>query len=217
VFHISEVDVATLPSAVIIAITINDAINPYSTAVAPFSHLAMLRIVSNINLVPFQNGLRLPPIFHKDIKKSFQVMKKMEENPTILIVVAAALTNESGHILLQKRPEGRPMAGYWEFPGGKVETDELPKQALIRELHEEIGVTVSANDLIPVTFATERLETGSGIRELILLLYICRAWGNAPQSMEGQEMRWTALHEMRDLPMPPADAPFIGFLEQFLK
>jgi 8-oxo-dGTP diphosphatase len=157
----------------------------------------------------FKNGLRLTAIFHKDINKSFQLGKKMEENPTLVFVVAAALTNESGLILLQKRPEGRAMAGLWEFPGGKVEKGEVPKNALIRELKEELSIIVDAQDLIPITFASEDLAGG----HLLLLLYKCDAWVNEPAAMDNQELRWVDFDEMKALPMPPADAPFIPILE----
>ena len=134
----------------------------------------------------------------------------MEENPTMLFVVAAALTSKSGTILLQKRPEGRAMSGLWEFPGGKVETGETPKAALIRELREELSIKVDAEDLIPVTFASENL----GDRNMLLLLYKCNQWTNDPISNDQQELRWTNFDEMRSLPMPPADAPFISILER---
>ena len=134
----------------------------------------------------------------------------MEENPTMLFVVAAALTSDSGAILLQKRPEGRTMAGLWEFPGGKVEPSEAPKTALIRELAEELSIKVDAEDLIPVTFASEDLEG----RNLLLLLYKCTQWQNELVSNDGQELRWTNFDDMRALPMPPADAPFISILER---
>lgn len=130
----------------------------------------------------------------------------------MLFVVAAALTNESGEILLQKRPEGRHMAGLWEFPGGKVEQGELPESALIRELREELCIDVDAADLVPVTFASEALED----RHLLLLLYICRKWKGDPVAVEAPQIAWTTLTEMRGLPMPPADAPFIDILEKLI-
>ncbi len=133
----------------------------------------------------------------------------MEENPTMLFVVAAALTSETGSILLQKRPAGRAMAGLWEFPGGKVEKGEVPKNALIRELKEELSIIVDAEDLIPVTFASEDLEG----RHLLLLLYKSTKWTNEPIAMDDQELRWVGFDEMRTLPMPPADEPFISILE----
>lgn len=156
----------------------------------------------------FKNGLRLIAIFHKDVNKTLQWAKKMEENPTMLFVVAAALTTDNGTILLQKRPEGKPMAGLWEFPGGKVEQGEAPKNALIRELAEELSIIVAADDLIPVTFASEDL----GEKHLLLLLYRCNRWQNQPIPNDWQELMWSDLDQMRMLPMPPADAPFIEIL-----
>jgi 8-oxo-dGTP diphosphatase len=133
----------------------------------------------------------------------------MEENPTMLFVVAAALTSETGSILVQKRPFGRTMAGLWEFPGGKVEKDEVPKNALIRELKEELSIIVDAEDLIPVTFASEDLAD----RHLLLLLFKCEKWIKDPTAMDNQELRWVNFDEMKTLPMPPADEPFISILE----
>jgi 8-oxo-dGTP diphosphatase len=132
----------------------------------------------------------------------------MEKNPTMLFVVAAALTNENDEILLQKRPAGRSMAGLWEFPGGKVEGGETPELALIREMEEELGVGIEVKNLYPITFASEDL----GNKHLILLLYICRIWTGEPKALESPEIAWVSLSEMRNLEMPPADGPFIDAL-----
>ena len=137
----------------------------------------------------------------------------MEKYPTMLFVVAAALTNERDEILLQKRPEGRWMAGLWEFPGGKVETVETPESALIRELKEELGVAILPQNLVPLTFASEAL----GDAHLILLLYTCRIWSGEARAIESPQIAWVALYDMRALAMPPADAPFIGALEHYLR
>ncbi len=133
----------------------------------------------------------------------------MEKNPTLFQVVAAALTNESGRILLQKRPDGKPMAGLWEFPGGKVETCESYKSALKRELEEELGVNCEPHDMIPVTFACEPV----GERQMLLLLFQVSNWQNDPAPLHALELGWFLPSEMRDLPMPPADLPFIDILE----
>jgi 8-oxo-dGTP diphosphatase len=207
-FQLLVFDFATLLIATIMATTINAAIKPYSTAVAPFSHLAMFRIVSNISWSRFANWLREVSFFHKEINKTFRARKIMEKNPTMLFVVAAALTNENDEILLQKRPEGRSMAGLWEFPGGKVEPSESPDLALVRELKEELGVTVEGENLNPVTFASEAL----GDKHLVLLLYSCRVWFGDPLPLESPEIAWVSLNNMRKLDMPPADAPFIDAL-----
>jgi 8-oxo-dGTP diphosphatase len=151
-------------------------------------------------------------IFHKGVNKIFQVIEKMEKNPTIMLVVAAALINEQSQILLQMRPEGRSMAGLWEFPGGKVEDNELPKIALIRELEEELGVVIDPDSLAPITFASEPL----GEKHLLLLLYLCRAWQGEPTALESPQIMWCSIDDMRTLPMPPADGPFIDALEKWL-
>lgn len=130
----------------------------------------------------------------------------------MLFVVAAALINETGQILLQQRPENRSMAGLWEFPGGKVETGESPEHALVRELEEELGIAISPSDLAPLTFASEEL----GDRHLLLLLYTCHRWQGEPRPLESPEIRWVGIDDMPELPMPPADAPFIPVLEKFL-
>jgi 8-oxo-dGTP diphosphatase len=157
--------------------------------------------------------LRTITFFHKEINKSFQPDKKMEKNPTMLFVVAAALTNEDDEILLQRRPDGRSMAGLWEFPGGKVESGESPESALIREIKEEIGVDLDAKNLIPFTFASENLDG----HHLLLLLYICTKWDGDPAPLESPEIAWVKTGAMRALKMPPADAPFIDALEKYLR
>ncbi len=134
----------------------------------------------------------------------------MEKNPTMLFVVAAALTNQAGEILLQKRPEGRQMAGLWEFPGGKVDEGETPESALVRELKEELGVVVEPYDLTPFAFASEALDS----RHLILLLYVCTCWQGEPRALESPEIRWLKPDEMHVLPMPPADIPLVAALQK---
>jgi 8-oxo-dGTP diphosphatase len=137
----------------------------------------------------------------------------MEKNPTMLFVVAAALTNQAGEILLQKRPEGRQMAGLWEFPGGKVEQGESPESALVRELDEELGVQIDASDLVPLAFASEALAG----RHLVMLLYICARWQGEPMPLESPELCWLKPEQMHALPMPPADKPLVIALEERLK
>ena len=134
----------------------------------------------------------------------------MEKNPTMTLVVAAALTNQVGDILLQKRPEGKSMAGLWEFPGGKVEQGESPEMALARELQEELGILVLPVDFRPLAFASEAL----GDRHLLLLLYICDLWQGEPQPLHAPEIRWVAPKAMHALQMPPADKPLVAALEK---
>ena len=133
----------------------------------------------------------------------------MENSATILFVVAAALTNERGEILLQKRPMGAQMAGLWEFPGGKLDPGESPEIALVRELEEELGIIVAAQDLVPETFASEPL----GDRNLLLLLYRCTTWSGTPSAIYASDIQWTLPQDMSDLPMPPADYPLVRKLQ----
>lgn len=132
--------------------------------------------------------------------------------PSTLIVVAAALVREDGKILLQKRPEGRSMAGLWEFPGGKQEPQESAEAALVRELFEELAISVTSSDLVPICFASAAI----GDRPLLLLLFTCRAWNGTPTGVENQQLGWFSLSEMRHLPMPPADIPLLDLLEKLL-
>lgn len=131
----------------------------------------------------------------------------------MLIVVAAALIRPDGRILLQKRPEGRDMAGLWEFPGGKLEPAEQAEAALARELEEELDIAVKAEDLAPACFASAKI----GVRDLLLLLYICREWQGEPVPVEAQELGWFDIDAMAQLPMPPADIPLIGLLRKILR
>jgi 8-oxo-dGTP diphosphatase len=127
-----------------------------------------------------------------------------------LMVVAVALVDADGRILLQQRPEGKSMAGLWEFPGGKIEPGESPEVALVRELKEELGIDTETACLAPATFASAMLD---GDKHLILLLYVCRKWKGVPQPLEGGALRWEYPAAMFSLPMPPADLPLIGILE----
>jgi 8-oxo-dGTP diphosphatase len=130
-----------------------------------------------------------------------------------MTVVAAALAGADGLVLLQQRAPGRAMAGLWEFPGGKVDEGELPEEALVRELEEELGIAVDPADLAPACFASAPL----GERHMILLLYLCRRWRGTPQPLDASALRWEAPAAMRGLPMPPADAPLIDPLEALLE
>ena len=134
----------------------------------------------------------------------------MQNNPTMLYVVAAVLKDGAGRIFLQQRPEGREMAGLWEFPGGKIDSDETPEAALVRELSEELGVQVEVEDLTPLCFA--RADIGN--RNLILLLYHFSLWMGELTSLEQQEIGWFTLQEMYSLEMPPADLPLLPLLQK---
>ena len=130
-----------------------------------------------------------------------------------MTVVAAALADGDGRVLLQQRAPGRAMAGLWEFPGGKVEQGELPEAALVRELREELGIEVAAADLAPACFASAPL----GERHMILLLYLCRRWQGEPRPLDASALRWEKPAGMRALAMPPADAPLVDLLETLLE
>ncbi|MBO9711604.1 (deoxy)nucleoside triphosphate pyrophosphohydrolase [Sphingomonas sp.] len=127
----------------------------------------------------------------------------------MLLVVAAALVDADGRVLVQQRPEGKPMAGLWEFPGGKVEPGEVPEAALIRELGEELGIRTEAACLAPAAFASEAL----GERHLLLLLYVLRKWQGVPEARHASVLKWVRPLELHALAMPPADKPLIGLLE----
>lgn len=131
--------------------------------------------------------------------------------PTLL-VVAVALVDIDGRVLLAERPEGKSLAGLWEFPGGKVAAGELPEAALIREMDEELGIDTHASCLAPLTFASHTYETF----HLLMPLYICRVWQGQPVGREGQRLAWATPQEMKDYPMPPADKPLVAMLRDFL-
>ena len=129
-----------------------------------------------------------------------------------LFVVAVALIDQAGRVLVQQRPAGKQMAGLWEFPGGKVEAGETPEAALVREIAEELGITVAEGALRPLTFASEPLAD----RHLLLLLYLCRDWTGEPQALDAAALAWHAPSALHRLAMPPADKPFIAILERAL-
>jgi 8-oxo-dGTP diphosphatase len=126
----------------------------------------------------------------------------------LLLVAAVALLDPDGRVLLARRPAGKPMAGLWEFPGGKVEPGERPEDTLIRELFEELGITVREPCLAPLTFASHAYESF----HLLMPLYACRRWEGFVQAREGQALKWVRPRDLRAYPMPPADEPLIPFL-----
>lgn len=129
-----------------------------------------------------------------------------------LLVSAVALIDADGRVLLAQRPKGKSMAGLWEFPGGKVEVGETPEAALIRELHEELGIDTWESCLAPLTFASHTYEDF----HLLMPLFACRKWMGTPHPHEGQVLKWVRANKLRDYPMPPADVPLIPILRDWL-
>ena len=130
----------------------------------------------------------------------------------VLLVAAVALVDADGRVLLARRPEGKPLAGLWEFPGGKVEAGETPEAALIRELKEELSIDIRASCLAPLGFASHSYEKF----HLLMPLYVCRQWRGRLEPTEGQKLAWVRAQNLRDYPMPPADEPLIPLLQDLL-
>lgn len=130
----------------------------------------------------------------------------------ILLVVAVALIDADNRVLIAQRPEGKALAGLWEFPGGKLEPGERPEESLIRELKEELGIDVKEACLAPLTFASHAYPDF----HLLMPLFICRRWEGTVASQEGQALKWVRPNQLRDYPMPPADAPLIPHLIEAL-
>jgi 8-oxo-dGTP diphosphatase len=130
----------------------------------------------------------------------------------LVLVAACALVDPDGRVLIAQRPEGKSMAGLWEFPGGKIEAGELPEQSLIRELREELGITVKQECLAPLTFASHSYPDF----HLLMPLYVCRRWEGFVEAREKQRLKWVRPNELRNYPMPPADEPLISHLTALL-
>ena len=135
----------------------------------------------------------------------------MSSLPTVL-VVAVALIDGDGRVLIAQRPEGKKLAGLWEFPGGKVEPGETPEAALIRELNEELGIETKEACLAPLSFVSHAYES----IHLLMPLYVCRKWQGTPQTREHQALKWVRPQALRDYPMPPADEPLVAWLRDLL-
>jgi 8-oxo-dGTP diphosphatase len=135
----------------------------------------------------------------------------MTDKP-ILLVAAAALVDSDGRVLICQRPQGKPLAGLWEFPGGKVEPGETPEACLIRELDEELGIQVTGACLAPFVFASHGYESF----HLIMPLYLCRRWSGVVTAREHEALAWVKPHKLTDYPMPPADAPLVAWLRDLL-
>ncbi len=130
----------------------------------------------------------------------------------IVLVVACALIDPDGRVLLAQRPPDKNMGGLWEFPGGKVDSGETPEETLIRELHEELGITAREACLAPFTFASHAYPDF----HLLMPLYVCRRWEGTPQALEHQALKWVRPKDMGSYPMPPADLPLIPMLRDLL-
>ena len=130
----------------------------------------------------------------------------------IQLISAVALIDSDGRVLLAERPEGKIFAGYWEFPGGKIETGETPEAALVRELDEELGVDTKDSCLAPLGFVSHPYDT----HHMVLLLYVCRKWSGRPQPKEGGQLKWVAPARLRDFEMPPANKELITVIQDLL-
>ena len=130
----------------------------------------------------------------------------------LVLVAAAALIDPDGRVLVAERPAGKPMAGLWEFPGGKVEDGETPEAALIRELEEELGIDTWASCLAPLSFASHSYEDF----HLLMPLYACRKWQGVPMPREHKALKWVAVRDLGKYAMPPADGPLVAVLRDWL-
>ncbi len=131
---------------------------------------------------------------------------------SVILVSAVALVDADGRVLISKRPDGKPMAGYWEFPGGKVEPGETPEAALIRELREELAIDTHHSCLAPFSFVSH----GDGHRHILMPLFLCRVWQGTPAPQEGQDLAWVAPARLRHYDLLPADKPLVAMLRDFL-
>lgn len=130
----------------------------------------------------------------------------------VVLVAAAALIDADNRVLIAQRPPGKSMAGMWEFPGGKINVGETPEAALIRELHEELGIDITHACLAPFTFASHRYEDF----HLLMPLYLCRKWRGELRPREGQVLKWVRANKLTDFAMPPADVPLVAMLRDYL-
>lgn len=139
-------------------------------------------------------------------------MTESADPKRLLLVAACALVDADGRVLIAQRPEGKQLAGLWEFPGGKVEAGETPEETLVRELGEELGIETKAACLAPLTFASHSYDGFN----LLMPLYVCRRYWGIPRPLEHTALKWVRPNKLRDYPMPPADAPLIPFLIDLL-
>jgi 8-oxo-dGTP diphosphatase len=135
-----------------------------------------------------------------------------EKTHKLVLVAACVLLDQDGRLLITKRPAGKPLAGLWEFPGGKVEAEEAPEDALVRELREELAIDIARGDLVPLTFASHAYPDF----HLLMPVYLCRSWRGEVTPLEGQEIRWVKPDELNAYDMPPADEPLKATLRDLL-
>jgi 8-oxo-dGTP diphosphatase len=140
------------------------------------------------------------------------VRAKLVSHVKIVLVAACALIDPDGRVLIARRPEGRSMAGLWEFPGGKIEAGERPEEALVRELREELAIEVNEACLAPLTFASYSYPDF----HLLMPLYVCRRWEGTPKPVEAEALKWVRTQDLTTYPMPPADRPLVPMLRDLL-
>lgn len=177
------------------------------------------RILRRLGFEPTGKGTRAflcrpgekRPVHHLALLRERPAVVKSTPSRTLL-VVAAVLIDIQGRVLLARRPEGKKMAGLWEFPGGKLEVGETPEGALARELHEELGIETDPDDFAPFVFASHAYESF----HLLMPVFLCRRWRGTPRGREGQALAWVAPAALVEYPMPPADRPLIPMLRDFL-
>ncbi|HER27224.1 MAG TPA: (deoxy)nucleoside triphosphate pyrophosphohydrolase [Rhodospirillales bacterium] len=146
-------------------------------------------------------------------------VKKPDGDAPTMLVAAVALLDADGRVLLAQRPAGKPLAGLWEFPGGKIEAGETPESALVRELSEELDIDITESCLAPLAFASHIYlagEAADNAFHLLMPLYVCRVWKGQVKALEGQQLKWVRPLAMTDLPMPPADRPLVALLRDWL-
>ncbi len=153
------------------------------------------------------------PAFWYELKKTDFLTKHQEHERPLVWVVAAALINQDGKMLIAQRPEGKPLPGVWELPGGKMELGESPERALVRELHEELGIVVKEDDLEPLLFASHRYDTF----HMIMPIYLCQTWEGEAHGAEGQNVTWATYEDLADFPLPSADITLAHKLADILK
>jgi 8-oxo-dGTP diphosphatase len=182
-------------------------------SVAPANH-ASIRVQEKLGFRLTGRGTEPAPARGGPVEVEFRTLRRedFKDEVPIVLVAAVALIDADGRVLLARRPPGKPMAGLWEFPGGKVADGETPEAALIRELGEELGIDVAESCLAPLTFASHRYADF----HLLMPLFVCRVWRGEVRPLEGQEIAWVRPMRLRDYPMPPADKPLIPLLRDFL-